>query len=472
MTQPKHDPREQAQRVSAKRALTKREREERRSRLVIMTTGAAIVIALVSVLSGVLYERVYVPNQMVATVGDQTLTRAGMVEEKRELIAVSMSQNLLLSTFGGTFAERFQQQNPYLEAELTNFTIKSEIDGDVVSNWVDRQLVEQSAKADYNIVADESQVTYAILRDYAGVLLPNTDVQPEPTVAPDAAESADAAVAPTDAPPTATPDAVTAESQLDQVISAMFTSYSNGLIGQGLTPQLTQADFLTALRNQYRRQVIVNAVKEQLVAADAFTASTTPTGYDTRQIFVRVETDESTSDAEREKLFDAKRGEAEALLKRVLNGEEFTAVAAAASQDTTSAARDGVMDSFDSTGKSVAGTQFELSYVEAALSLAPGEIYPEPVRTSFGWHIIKLDNQRVPSFDDQLESARSDAYDTWFAGLSLKQSVGYAVAPTATLVPEPTNAAPVLPTAPLGGYPTNTPEPVGVDPTTTPTPQP
>jgi parvulin-like peptidyl-prolyl isomerase len=299
------------------------------------------------------------------------------------------------------------------------------------------------------------------------------ETAPEPTVSADAGDAASAPTA-TAAPPTATPDAPTAVTQFNKIIDALFLAYTNGLTAQGLTPKLNKEDFSVALRKQYSRQVLTNGVKEKLVPAESFTASDQPTGYETSQIFVRVDVPEGTADAERDALFAAKRAEADALLQRVQSGEDFAEVAASASDYATNLQHNGKMDVFDATGKSVAGTQFEQSYVDATLSLQVGEVYAEPVRTTFGWHIIKLDTVRLPSFDEQLATARGDAFEEWFAALSDKLAVGYAVAPTATVIPEATQAAPLLPTAALGGYPTDVPasEPPPATPTTTPTPKP
>jgi hypothetical protein len=115
------------------------------------------------------------------------------------------------------------------------------------------------------------------------------------------------------------------------------------------------------------------------------------------------------------------------------------------------------MDKFDATGKSIAGTQYDANYVAATLMLAEGDYTSEPIQTAFGWHVIRLDRIEVPSFEDQLDEARTAAYEEWFNGLDEKYSVTYAVDPTATLEAQPTDQAPVLPTAPLAGYPTDTP---------------
>ncbi|NBU64369.1 MAG: peptidylprolyl isomerase, partial [Chloroflexia bacterium] len=109
-----------------------------------------------------------------------------------------------------------------------------------------------------------------------------------------------------------------------------------------------------------------------------------------------------------------------------------------------------------------AGSQFDAAYVAAAIALKPNEIVATPVRTDFGWHVIKLNGTTVPSVAEQIRNARSDAFETWFTALATKYPVSYATVPTATLVPAPTGVPAPLPTAPLAGYPTSTVTPVVV----------
>jgi hypothetical protein len=134
------------------------------------------------------------------------------------------------------------------------------------------------------------------------------------------------------------------------------------------------------------------------------------------------------------------------------------------------------MDAFDKSGRSVAGTTFAPEYVAATIALAEGAVSPELVKTTFGWHIIKLDSINVANVEDQLATARTAAFEEWAPSLVSKYPVTYAVQPTETTVPAPTTEAPIAPTAALAGYPTDTPEPAATatvpapSPTMTPTP--
>ena len=76
-----------------------------------------------------------------------------------------------------------------------------------------------------------------------------------------------------------------------------------------------------------------------------------------------------------------KQGEALALLERLGAGEKFGRLAREASLDSGSAKRDGNLGYF-ARGKMV--KQFE----EAAFKLGVGQV-SEPVRTEYGYHIIK-----------------------------------------------------------------------------------
>jgi len=85
--------------------------------------------------------------------------------------------------------------------------------------------------------------------------------------------------------------------------------------------------------------------------------------------------------------------DAKAALKRVKGGEDFAKVADAVSKDPGSKGGDLGWFSKD---------RMVPEFAEAAFKLKKGEI-SDPVKSQFGWHIIKLDDRRTkpfPSFDD------------------------------------------------------------------------
>src|SRR5690606_24199478 len=94
---------------------------------------------------------------------------------------------------------------------------------------------------------------------------------------------------------------------------------------------------------------------------------------------------------------------AQALYERVKKGEDFAKVAKAESQDKGSGARGGDLDYFTRD-------KMVKEFADAAYQLKKGEI-SKPVKSDFGWHIIKLEDrrpQKVASFEEMQEQLKAD----------------------------------------------------------------
>lgn len=104
---------------------------------------------------------------------------------------------------------------------------------------------------------------------------------------------------------------------------------------------------------------------------------TTPEERHARHILIQVGGDAKPAD------IDAARAKAQEILARVRKGEDFAALARQFSQDPGSAASGGDLGFF---GRGTMDKAFE----DAVFALKPDEV-SEPVRSAFGFHIIKLD---------------------------------------------------------------------------------
>jgi peptidyl-prolyl cis-trans isomerase C len=94
---------------------------------------------------------------------------------------------------------------------------------------------------------------------------------------------------------------------------------------------------------------------------------------------------------------------AQDVLAELRKGADFAAVAKAKSTDGS--ARDGGDLGFFGRGDMVA------EFSDAAFAMKPGEISKAPVKTQFGWHIIKVEERRMsaaPSFEETKEQLRTD----------------------------------------------------------------
>lgn len=92
------------------------------------------------------------------------------------------------------------------------------------------------------------------------------------------------------------------------------------------------------------------------------------------------------------------QAKADELRARLVAGEDFATVARAESKDTGSAARGGELGC-DITRD----TQFVPEFLLAVFAQPVGEV-GQPVKSQFGFHIIKVDSRDVPPFDDKVSA--------------------------------------------------------------------
>jgi peptidyl-prolyl cis-trans isomerase C len=87
--------------------------------------------------------------------------------------------------------------------------------------------------------------------------------------------------------------------------------------------------------------------------------------------------------------------EAKAIAERLAKGEDFAAIAKEASKDPGSGAEGGDLGFFTKE-------QMVPEFAEAAFKLEPGKV-SEPVKSQFGWHVIKVEEKRerpVPPLEE------------------------------------------------------------------------
>lgn len=123
--------------------------------------------------------------------------------------------------------------------------------------------------------------------------------------------------------------------------------------------------------------------------------------YDTSHILFSFTKDDGTTMSDDEKA--TLRTEAEAVLARALNGEDFATLAQENSDDST--ASNGGQYKMYMDGNTVE------EYSNAVEQMQVGEVYPQLVESSYGYHIIKLnaitENGRVNNTTERQEYANS-----------------------------------------------------------------
>ncbi|MBX9775058.1 MAG: peptidylprolyl isomerase [Xanthobacteraceae bacterium] len=91
---------------------------------------------------------------------------------------------------------------------------------------------------------------------------------------------------------------------------------------------------------------------------------------------------------------DEARARAQAALERIKKGEEFATVATELTEDPSGKENGGDLDYFTKD-------QMVPEFANIAFQMSPGQV-SNPIRTQFGWHIIKLEDRRnrpVPEFE-------------------------------------------------------------------------
>jgi foldase protein PrsA len=154
---------------------------------------------------------------------------------------------------------------------------------------------------------------------------------------------------------------------------------------------LTDADYRELFRTQLLREKMQEFVGQQVPTTE----------LQVRARHILVDTEE----------------EANAVLERLQQGEDFATVAMEVSQDTLSAELGGDLGWFP-RGK------MDPAFEEVAFSLPVGEI-SDVVETSYGFHIILVeDRDEDRELDaDMLEQRKSEAFDAWLTDLRAEADI-------------------------------------------------
>jgi parvulin-like peptidyl-prolyl isomerase len=403
------NPREQRPVLHTKKHLARLERERRQTRYILAAFIGILVIVIGLVIYGYVDIKYLQPRRPVAEVGDVAISaeawQARVRMERRRLISEVQLYQQYQEYLGVDLSA--QQQNI-----LTQLNAVSPIGQSVLGDMVDEEIIRQEAAA-RGISVDEQEVEAAIQASfrYFPQGTPTPSITPSPVAPPTLSARTLALVTIT---PTATvfqTPTVAATPTADPLITATATVRSSPTptAGPTTTPlptatPLTQAGFDESYRNTI----------DQL-AIDGLSEAEWRLLYEGDLLRQRL-MDEITADVPRTQeqvwarhILVAEESIAVAVRVRLLKGEDFAAVAAEVSTDTSNKDSGGDLGWF---GRGAMVPEFET----AAFTLPIGEI-SEPVKTQFGWHIIQVLARGA------YESARQAAFETWLTEARTKYNV-------------------------------------------------
>ena len=126
-----------------------------------------------------------------------------------------------------------------------------------------------------------------------------------------------------------------------------------------------------------------------------------------RHILIKPDTTDDMSTEEKQEAEDKAKKEAEDLIKQLDDGADFEELAKEHSDDTGSASDGGLIDYFNKDDN------MDEAFLNASIDLEKGKYTEEPVKSSFGYHIIlKVDQKDKPKLkkvkDDIIETLAED----------------------------------------------------------------
>lgn len=253
---------------------------------------------------------------------------------------------------------------------------------------------------------------------------PATPVQPRPPASPVSPVSPDAAAAPSVAPDkvvlTVGAEKITAE-QFNQIIDSLPEQYRAAARGparaqfadnlvnvmvlaqEGKRRKLDETSAYRTVAKFQGENYLANQTIEQLSAAAKPAEADLKRYYEehvndygqvkARHILIRTKNSPVPIKPGQKDLTDEEAlAKTQELRKRLQGGEDFAKMAGEESDDTGSGARGGDLGTFRRG-------QMVPSFEEAAFAMKPGEL-SEPVKSQFGYHLIKVESRETKPFEE------------------------------------------------------------------------
>ncbi len=426
--------------VEEPKALTRKDmkvraKDQAKNRKVLLGAGVAFGLVLLLVIMGAVSEFVLTPRSAVATIGTTKIETRDY--RKRVIFEQANLQNQLFqyqqfeAQFGGgqsLFASQIAQIQGILASPFS-------LGLDVLDTMIEEEVLKQKA-VELGVSVSDDEVNTAIREEVAAIQGEVTIPQATSTAEAEVAATATAALfTPTplptvdaSAPATATVEApATPEPQATRALltdasyeAGLQTLESNlqELSGMDLATyrEITRSRLLRAKLNEQIGPTLVTSTEEQVnarhillrfqeAAAPAVDPTPVPEGEPTPEPTPVPRTDEETLAL------------ANTIRQRIVDGEDFAALAAEFSEDPGSAVNGGDLGWFP---KGMMVAEFE----DAAFSLPIGEV-SEPIQTQFGYHLIQVTERDETRAKDasQIAQEEGQAFTTWISEQVLAANV-------------------------------------------------
>jgi parvulin-like peptidyl-prolyl isomerase len=362
----------------------------------VIGVSIGIVVLIVGVIGyGFFDQNVIQPGQPVAKVGSteiSTGTFQKAVKYQRYVLIQEYFQAAQIAQFFGN-DPYYQQQLEQIAFQLAN---SQTMGRQVLNNVIDEEMIRQEA-VKRNIVIPPSEVDKALQEAfgyYANgtptpaptfTLGPTATLTLTPTLAPGVTPTLAPTLAPTaTVEPTLTPTAGPSPTPLPTATPYTFEGYQKSFTD--FTSNLSKTTGMSG--DDLRRLIETNLIRKKLQEA------------------VTKDTPRDVVEAKSRHILVADEAAAKSIIERLQKGGDFAKLAAEFSTDTSNKDNGGDL-----------GTQQPGVFVpefDQVIFNAPIGLYPTPVKTTFGYHVIEVLSRAPRTLtDDEYEQKQGTTFAKW-----------------------------------------------------------
>lgn len=459
---------------STARRKSRRDQEAQNQRMfrLAMIGVTALVVLILGI--GAVYEYVIKPNQVLATVNGEEISRRDYWQyQSLALYNQARQYESFATQVSGEQQQQFLQFAASFDAQRNDVWGSTDVSGVTLQQMVDDHLYLAGAESMGITLSEQDVETYA-LNQFAPADAPLVTPIPSPTMIPERAAWA----------------TETAEALATQNAIAMGTPVATPVMDSGTpfatpaaTPIIDGSPAATPIASMPAGTPDPQVMQDSLQAANAEFELFEDEVFDdarldreqylniwarprlARELVTAELTNSVPQTAEQvnaQHIMVATEDLANELYDQATGGADFAALARSNSTDTATASTGGELGWF---------TRFEVSpaFADVAFALTPGQI-SEPFRDGDAWHIVKVnerDDDR-PMTDAQYNEATTAAVDSWLEQQQQEADISSDDLPTPTPTAEafvpPAGAPTPIPATPIPVTPTPTPPLIGPEP--------
>jgi peptidyl-prolyl cis-trans isomerase D len=387
--------------IISKKHLARQERERRQTRLITAVSAAVILLVVLLIGYGILYQTVLLPLRAIVTVNGEKYSIKDFQAEVRATRQQYISQYLnyeQYSQFGLDLSSQMSQISSTLDDTTT-------LGQQVLSGIEDRLLIRQYALAN-GITVTEADVEKEIQNQfgYYSEGTPTPAATSTTIVYPTLSTTQLALMTPTLTPsltptrtlyPTATPD-LSATPSSTPSITPSPTPYTLSGFQKNYDEILGQYTKLGMSDSQFRRVYFEDVLYRQKVTEKV----TADVSHQQEQVHLRqiLVNQEKTADD---------------VYNQLQAGADFTELAATYSLDSASKDKGGDLGWLSADSLT---TQYGSTFQSTVFGMSIGEI-GQPIQTTYGWQVVQVLGHEIRPFtENEYQTAISNAFDAWLQG--------------------------------------------------------